>query len=223
MTQPKKSPTKTTKKRSKARRRKTYNRDHYHRCQMSMPAIVEIETRIEQWLNPLSWKPTKMFLRKGKSELEKDQKLRSRKLDVMVIMAIVLSLIYRQINSLSEVVRILNLRGLMWVKAVKVSKQALSQRLQTLPASIIGDIFTQTLESMKPNQHSEKLITEEYRKVIQSFSAIWIADGSTLEALKRKLKIWRDQKQVLGGKMMMLVEMFSHHRREGLVFGKCQR
>ena len=142
MTQAKKTPSKTRKKRSKARPRKTYNRDHYHRCQMSMPAIVEIETRIKQWLDPFSWKPTKMFVRKGKSASEKDQKLRGRKLDVTVMMAIVLSLVYRQINSLSEVVRILNLRGLMWVKAVKVSKQALSQRLQTLPASIIGDIFT---------------------------------------------------------------------------------
>ncbi|MGK7875515.1 MAG: IS4 family transposase [Xenococcaceae cyanobacterium] len=211
MTQPKKSPTKTTKKRSKARPRKTYNRDHYHRCQMSVPAIVEIEARIKQWLQPKTWKLTKMFFKKGKSESEKDQKLRGRKLDVMVMMAIVLSLIYRQINSLSEVVRILNLRGLMWVKAMKVSKQALSKRFQTLPAQIIADILTQTLESMKQAQPSEKLISEEYCQVRQSFSAIWIADGSTLEALKRKLKIWRDKKQVLGVKMMMLVEMFSHN------------
>ena len=51
MTQPKKSQTKTTKKRSKARPRKTYNRDHYHRCQILVPAIVEIEARIKQWFN----------------------------------------------------------------------------------------------------------------------------------------------------------------------------
>ena len=37
MTQAKKSATKTICKRSKTRQRKTYNRDHYHRCQMSMP------------------------------------------------------------------------------------------------------------------------------------------------------------------------------------------
>jgi hypothetical protein len=35
----------------KSRPRKTFNRDHYHRCQMSMPAIEEIENRIQQWLN----------------------------------------------------------------------------------------------------------------------------------------------------------------------------
>ena len=128
MTQPQKSPTKSRKKRSKARPRKTYNRDHHHRCQMSVPAIAEIEARIKQWLQPQTWNPTKMFLSQGKSESEKDQKLRGRKLDAMVMMAILLSLIYRQINSLSEVVRILNLRGLMWVKAIKVSKQALSTK-----------------------------------------------------------------------------------------------
>ena len=113
----------------KSRPRKTYNRDHYHPCQMSMPAIEEIENRIQQWLNPFDWKPMKMFVRKEKLPIDKEYKLRSRKLDLMVIMAIILSLIYRQINSLTEVVRILNLRGLMWTKAIQVTKQALSKRL----------------------------------------------------------------------------------------------
>jgi hypothetical protein len=68
----------------KSRPRKTFNRDHYHRCQMSMPAIEEIENRIQQWLNPFDWKPTKMFLRKEKFPREKEYQLRSRKLDLNV-------------------------------------------------------------------------------------------------------------------------------------------
>lgn len=196
----------------KSRPRKTYNRDHSHRCQMSMPAIEEIENRIQEWLNPFDWKPMKMFVRKEKLPIDKEYKLRSRKLDLMVIMAIILSLIYRQINSLTEVVRILNLRGLMWTKAIKVSKQALSKRLQTLPAELIADIFSQTLESIQNTQKLSNLniVPEKYQPVVKSFSAIWIADGSTLEALKRKLKVLKDKKQVLGGKMMMVVQMFSH-------------
>jgi hypothetical protein len=31
-----------------------------------MLAIEEIETRIQQWLNPFDWKPMKMFVRKEK-------------------------------------------------------------------------------------------------------------------------------------------------------------
>ncbi|NJK77207.1 MAG: hypothetical protein HC786_24685 [Richelia sp. CSU_2_1] len=42
-----------------------------------------------------------------------------------VMMAVVLSLVYRIISGLSEVVRVLELEGLLWVKPFKVSKQAL--------------------------------------------------------------------------------------------------
>lgn len=76
MTQAKKSSSKTKTKTRKTRPRKIYNRDHYHRCQMSMPSIVEIEKRIQEWLNPFRWKQTKMFVRKGKLPEEKDRKLR---------------------------------------------------------------------------------------------------------------------------------------------------
>jgi hypothetical protein len=45
----------------------------------------------------------------------------------------------------------------------------------------------------------------------ENFQAVWIADGSTLEELRRKLKALRDKPDtVLAGKMMMVVEAFSH-------------
>jgi hypothetical protein len=40
------------------------------------------------------------------------------------MMAIVVSLVYRQIPSLSEVTRVLEKEGLLWVESLKVSKQA---------------------------------------------------------------------------------------------------
>jgi hypothetical protein len=100
----------------------------------------------------------------------------------------------------------------MWAKAIQVSKQALSKRLQTLPAQLIADIFAQTLDSIQNTQKLSNLnlVPAKYQTVVKSFSAIWIADGSTLEALKRKLKVFQDKKQVLGGKMMMVVQMFTH-------------
>ena len=142
---------------------------------------------------------------------DKSSVFRTRKLDLLVVMAIILSLVYRQINSLTEVVRILNLRGLMWTKAIKVSKQAVSKRLQTIPAQLIADIFSKAVESMQNNQNLSDVVSEKYKTVTKSFSAIWIADASTLEALKRKLNIFQNKKQILAGKIMMIVQMFSHH------------
>ncbi len=46
--------------------------------------------------------------------------------------------------------------------------------------------------------------------VCQSFSAIWIADGSTLEALRKKVKANLDSTKGLGGLLMMIVEAFNH-------------
>ena len=37
-----------------------------------------------------------------------------------------------------------------------------------------------------------------------------IADGSTLEALRKKLKVNLDSTKGLGGRMMMIVEAFNH-------------
>ena len=49
-----------------------------------------------------------------------------------------------------------------------------------------------------------------WESVCQNFCAIWIADGSTLEALRKKLKANLDSSQGLGGRMMMIVEAFNH-------------
>ena len=75
---------------------------------------------------------------------------------------------------------------------------------------LIADIFSQTLESIQNNQNSSDIVPQKYQAVVESFSEIWIADASTLEALRRKLKVLKDKKQVLAGKIMMVVEMFSH-------------
>jgi hypothetical protein len=49
---------------------------------------------------------------------------------------------------------------------------------------------------------------QAWELVQQNFTALWIADGSTLEALRRKLKVLKDQTTALGGKMMMVVGGF---------------
>jgi hypothetical protein len=54
------------------------------------------------------------------------QKLRDRLLTLPAMMAVVVSLVYRRIPSLSEVLRVLEVEGLLWVEPLKVTKQALS-------------------------------------------------------------------------------------------------
>jgi len=155
-------------------------------------------------LSPANFKPLRL-------ERDLDNKrLRERILTLPVMMAVVLSLVYRQIAGLSEVVRLLSEEGLLWVEPLQVSKQALSKRLMRLPASAFATVFEQVLERLR-SRPSELSLPEGFQSLSENFQAVWIADGSTLEELRRKLKALRDKPDtVLGGKLMMVVEAFSH-------------
>jgi hypothetical protein len=165
------------------------------------PAIASIEAKLWNWLTPESFKPSRLS--------SGDKKLRARVLTLPVMMAVVLSLVIRRISGLSEVVRVLESEGLLWVARFKVSKQALSKRLACLPADLFGQVFERT--SAKIRADADRLpIPVGWESVCQNFSAIWIAEGSTLEALRKKLKANLDSTKGLGGRMMMIVEAFNH-------------
>ena len=177
------------------------NPDLRHQMQMSAPAIEQIEQQLFSWLSPASFKPLRA--------MEAEKKLRDRLLTLPVMMAVVLSLVYRRIPGLSEVLRVLEQEGLLWVEPLKVSKQALSKRLGSLPAQLMAQVFEQVIDRMRFSQ-TNLPVPKSWESVHQNFSALWIADGSTLEALRRKLKALQENTTTLGGKMMIVVEAFNH-------------
>lgn len=186
---------------SRKQKARSGNPDLRRATQLPGPPIAEIEALLWHWLTPESFKPSRLTTG--------DKKLRDRLLTLPVMMAVVLSLVYRRISGLSEVVRVLESQGLMWVEPFKVSKQALSKRLACLPAELFGQVFELTIAKIR-SQAEQLPIPVGWESVCQSFSAIWIADGSTLEALRKKLKADLDSTKGLGGRMMMIVEAFNH-------------
>lgn len=166
---------------------------------MPAPAIEQIEQELLYLLTPATFKP--LGDSKGKG-------LRNRLLTLPVMMAIVVSLVYRQIPSLSEVTRVLEKEGLLWVESLKVSKQALSKRLATLPAYLFAELFEQVIQQL--SRRKPLSLPSGWQPVYEKFTALWIADGSTLEALRKKLKVLQQESSPLGGKMMMIVEAFTH-------------
>lgn len=91
-----------------------------------------------------------------------------------------------------------------------VSSQALSKRLRTIPIELFAQIFEQVMAQIS-TQPKNQVIPETWQPVCAEFTAIWIADGSTLEALRKKLKALQGQEKILAGKIMMVVEGFNHH------------
>ena len=73
--------------------------------------------------------------------------LRARLLTLPVMVALVLSLLWRQIGSINELVRVVHTEAVLWVPPLReLTQQALAQRLRTLPA----DLFNRVLQTILP-------------------------------------------------------------------------
>jgi hypothetical protein len=96
------------------------NPDHRRAVTVPAPSNAEIEARLRDLLTPGTFANLKTVK-------DNTKQLRDRVLTLPVMAAIVLSLVYRQVSGLSEVLRLLEQEGLMWAGAIQVSKQALSK------------------------------------------------------------------------------------------------
>lgn len=158
------------------------NADLRHQSQMAGPPLEVLEKELYRLLTPENFKPLK------ESRGIQEKKLRSRVLNLPVMMAVVIGLVYRRIAGLRELLRILTEEGMLWIEPMQVSVEALSKRLRTLPASLFVEIFEQVIEKLK-SEENLKGVPEKWQGISEKFTGIWIADGSTLEEIFKKLKI----------------------------------
>nr|CAO88444.1 unnamed protein product [Microcystis aeruginosa PCC 7806] len=80
--------------------------------------------------------------------------------------------------------------------------------MMSLPTEIFVLLLRNILEKRK--EMSGKIsIAEKWQKVREKFSVIWIADGSTLEQLRKSLKASEKESGKLAGRIMMIVEAFT--------------
>jgi hypothetical protein len=117
--------------------------------------------------------------------------LRSRILTLPLMVAAVLTLLWRQVPSVHELTRLLAREDLLWCRAVKVSQQALSQRLLSFPAVLFERVLKEILPCLRQRWQARqnRPLPESLAHAQLHFERIWVADGSTLEALFRKLKV----------------------------------
>ena len=80
--------------------------------------------------------------------------MRARILSLPLMLAAVLTLVWRQVPSARELNRMLGRENLLWVKATSVSQQALSQRLLTFPASIFERVLAELLVTLNQRWNS---------------------------------------------------------------------
>ena len=187
-------------------RKPSSNPDFRRRSQVPGPAIEEIEQSLYKLLSPSLLAPRQME-RHNPDKPAKPIRMRVRLLSLPVMMAIIVSLVFRRLPSLAEAQRILVRDGLLWVSPLKVSQQAINRRLDTMPAAIVGQLFGEVCERLKAQPPRE--LPQSWKHLEGRFTAIYVADGSTLEELRKKTALLRGEEgTVLGGKVMVMVELF---------------
>lgn len=136
--------------------------------------------------------------------------MRERILGLPLMLAAVLTLVWRQVPSARELSRMLARENLLWAKAICVSQQALSQRLLTFPAEIFERVLNELLATLDQRWHQRKMrpLPRSMTYASQYFERLWIVDASTLEALFRKLKsLETSNLGKLGGRICAVVDL----------------
>ena len=136
--------------------------------------------------------------------------MRERILSLPLMLAAVLTLVWRQVPSVRELNRMLAREDLLWAKVTKVSQQALSQRLLTCPADLFEKVLRELLITLNQrwSQREKRPLPKSVAYANQHFEWLWIVDASTLEALFRKLKSLENETLgKLGGRICAVVDL----------------
>ena len=202
--------TKTAKRKVKISKRKASNVRHTRAIQRDRSKRPLVAPPTEQITDRL----TELILPATQTEqatAHQTFKLRVRTLTPVVMMALVISLIWRQVGGLSDGVRLLNSEGLLWAAATAVSQQAVSLRLGSLPAALFLRVLMSVLPLLQARwQARQRPLPPELAWVLERYSQVVAVDGSTLDALIRQTGLLRGAAaHPLAGRMTALLDLCS--------------
>lgn len=169
---------------------------------VSTPTDEQIKERLTELVHPATLGQVSYFHSLG---------LRARTLNLVVMMAFVLELIWRQFSGVCELTRIVQEESVLWASPVKVSQQGFSDRLTTMPAKLFGEVLSNVLPvAQKRWQERQRPQSPEIAWALEHYSGVYAADGSTLDALIRKIGLLKDQPtNPLAGRMTALLDLGS--------------
>src|SRR5215218_1463596 len=133
-------------KKSSVRHTRAIQRDRSKRPN-SAPPDEQIEARLTELIHPATYAQVATFHAMG---------LRERILTLPVMMAFVLSLIWRHLGSVSEAVRVLQQEGMLWTTSQQVTQVAVEQRLRGLPPILFEGVLLELLPRMHERWRSRK-------------------------------------------------------------------
>jgi len=178
------------------------NADPVRRKNAPAPGNEVIEERLKSLLTPAIL---------GQQGYARWLGLRERILSFPVRVAAVLTLLWRQVPSVCELSRTLAREACLWAPKLKVSQQALSQRFLSFPAELFQGVLVALLPRRRRRwSERQRPLPAAVVRAGQHFRELLIVDGSTLEALFRKLKALEAlPRGTLAGKICTVIDWAS--------------
>jgi hypothetical protein len=171
--------------------------------------VQAVEQQLMDALNPSLLAP-RQLARRDPQQPQRLIRRRQRLLTLPVMVAIIVSLVWRRGPSVAAMQKVLAREGLLGVAPLQVSAQAISKRLDVLPAAVMGQLLVEVCTRLQA-QLPPPLPHPSWATVRAHFAPLAIVDGSTLEALRKKTEVLRQREGlVLAGKVMVMVEACSH-------------
>jgi hypothetical protein len=180
--------------------KKPRNPDHVRRVNVPGPQDEILQAQFQELLSPAIYDQMAYY---------RSLKLRDRILGLPLMIAAILTLLWRQIPSVCELARTLNREGVLWMRPARVSQPALSKRLMRFPAELFQRVLYSLLPELRERwQARQRPLPESVCSALQQFRRIYTVDGSTLEALFRKLDALKDTPAgTLAGKICTVIDL----------------
>lgn len=183
-----------------AKEKKPRNPDHVRRSNTPGPEDPTVVEQFEALLSPAIYEQMAYY---------HSLKMRERILGLPMMVCAILALVWRQIPSVCELTRTLNREGVLWMPRVAVSQAALSKRMLAFPAEVFRGVFFDLLPKLEERWRArQRPLPVSVGCALSHFEHIYVTDGSTLEALFRKLKALQDTPVgALAGKICTVIDL----------------
>lgn len=185
------------------RKRATLNPDHARQRQAPAVSDAEIERRLDELVKPAVYAELAYYRQLG---------LRSRLLNLPVMVSVVLAMIWRQVPGVCMLQRMLARERILWTAKTAVSQPSLSERFLTFPAVLFERVLYRVIARL-PERFQERRRPHPplLATVRDRFVACFAVDGTVLEALFRKLQSLQEAPDApLAGHLVAAVNLFTH-------------
>lgn len=189
------------KKGSSVRHTRAIQRDRAKRPTVG-PPDEQVAARLTELIHPATLAQLEHYRALG---------LRERVLTLPVMVALVLSMIWRQFGAVAELHRVLRAEGVLWTGPLEVRQQSLSERLRSVPAPLFRQVLDTVLPTMQTRWHErQRPLPPEVAWAQEHYAAVLTVDGSTLDGLLRKVGLLRQEPTApLAGRMIALLDVAS--------------